>query len=1501
MQSFLQHLRAISQSSPHQSPGSDLTCRAQNTRSKQRASRLGRLVHLITAGALLVPQVLVQSPPVHADQAGICAVPGQNGSPSVNGIVNTYYPGTGTNVSVGSTSIPVGSINPNGNLTPIAAGDLLLIIQMQDADINSTNTDAYGDGTGGDVSTNLGVAPSPTAASGYTTLNNAGRYEYAVAAGPVSGGTVPIQNGTIYAYRTQAANSTQGQRTYQVVRIPQYLNATVTGTLTTAAQWNGSSGGIVALDVAQQLTFAAGSTVNVNGLGFRGGGSNPNGYSGGTVSPAPFRSISAGSLQGLHAPKGEGIAGTPRLVATQPFGSFNVRSSTSTADLGVSSYPNGDEGRGAPGNAGGGGNEHNSGGGGGANGGNGGLGGRSFNGFGASPPQFDSYVGGFGGKAVPADPRRLVLGGGGGAGDTNDQARPSGAGGGGGGIVIIRAGSITGSGTITARGADGIDSVFGTTPDAGGGGGAGGTVLVATATGNTAGLNVVATGGVGGNLSENNTTELDGPGAGGGGGAVYTTGGSAIDVTGGAAGLIIDAQLRNNTPNGATPGTSGIGAPVTISSDLTTSISGASCLVTVSGTVFDDADGSKVQNGSEVLSTATGLNAVLVDSTNKVVATTAVTSGAFSFSNVPANATYTVRITTNTATVGSAPPAVTLPSGWVSTGENLNGTADGTVDSIISVPVTTSNVTGVNLGIEQRPTAVGGTATSQTNPGGTSTVTVPSTLFTGSTDPDGTVASYKITAFPSNATSITINGTNYTSASFPGGGVTVTTAQLAGMVVDPVDGAVSVGISFKAIDNAGKESSNTATATLPFTMASGPALSSSSCPAGTTQTAGSLVTNGTFATLPANTSNPGNSRTNPGTFFPDANFYSQAANRGFDTYPNAGGGDNAFSIQEGFFGITGWGGNQVPFPGDPANNIPATTRWYYSNGNTFSGGEYLLWEQDVAGANLLQAGKTYTFYAYVTNVIEPTDNAGDDPIIRLRIDGTSGLPDGTVVTGPIRLLEGAATFDASDTTNIQVPTNNALPLNGWVRVGYTFTPSATTSSMKLKLTSAATGEWGDDFGLTAFGLSECVLSIQGTVWDDANGSANGTFTGIQNGSETGANASGLNAILVDAGGNVVATSTVAANGIYTLNGVSTNQAGLTIRLSTTAGTVGAAAPAASVPTGWIATSPLTTTAFNSGTTSLSGRDFGIERLPDTTALNPASQTNPGGTTTVQVPTLAGTDPEDGALGSGKSFKIVTLPTNGTLTYNGTAVTAGQTIANYNPALLLLDPNDGAITVSFTYAAVDAAGQVDPTPATVTMPFSSVANVLLIKRITAINGDRTQNPNDSTPLNVFVDDTTSSKAAEDNDSKWVTNYLKGAINAGKVKAGDTIEYTVYFLNAGNANANSVRICDRIRPNQIFQPNGYGVGTGVQVQMGTSSVINLTNANDGSDRTQFIAAGGAVPTNCNITAANTDGTLVVDITGAAATGNPALVTMPGATAAGSPNDSYGFFRFITQVNP
>ena len=67
----------------------------------------------------------------------VCATPGKDGAGgTITGIVNAYYPpaSTGT-VAAGATSVVLGAAATNGAQTAIASGDLLLIIQMQGAQI----------------------------------------------------------------------------------------------------------------------------------------------------------------------------------------------------------------------------------------------------------------------------------------------------------------------------------------------------------------------------------------------------------------------------------------------------------------------------------------------------------------------------------------------------------------------------------------------------------------------------------------------------------------------------------------------------------------------------------------------------------------------------------------------------------------------------------------------------------------------------------------------------------------------------------------------------------------------------------------------------------------------------------------------------------------------------------------------------------------------------------------------------------------------------------------------------------------------------------------------------------------------------------------------------------------------------------------------------------------------------------------------------------------------
>lgn len=496
-------------------------------------SRLGALVAALLI-ALYAPMMSAQT----------CGNPGQDGPGTISGVVNTYYPAANSTqtVAAGATSIALGAAATDGSTTPIASGDMVLVIQMQDATINTSNNSNYGAGNG----TGTGL-----------TGGTAGFYEFAIAtnAVPISGGTLTIAAGLTNTY-SNAPYGTQGQKRFQVVRVPQYASATL-GSVSAAA-WNGSTGGIVAFDVAGSLNLGGG-TINASGKGFRGGGGVQ--YTGGTGTDTDYRRP---VTQGWGGSKGEGVAGTPRAV---------YDGVATVSDTGVEGYVNGSFERGAPGNAGGGAgdgdpanNDENAGGGGGGNGGDGGHGGNSWN--------SNLAVGGVGGDTFASSSSRVVLGGGGGAGSDNNTVGYRSSGAGGGGVVILRVGSVTGSGVIQANGSDAPDP----DNDGGGGGGAGGSVVVLARSGALTGLTINANGGRGSDTwttqtAGTNNINAHGPGGGGGGGAVYQSGGASVTVTGGAHGTTTTAALTYNAVSGST----GISAGVT-AGGISGALQGAACL-----------------------------------------------------------------------------------------------------------------------------------------------------------------------------------------------------------------------------------------------------------------------------------------------------------------------------------------------------------------------------------------------------------------------------------------------------------------------------------------------------------------------------------------------------------------------------------------------------------------------------------------------------------------------------------------------------------------------------------------------------------------------------------------------------------------------------------------------------------------------------------------------------------------------------------------------------------
>lgn len=525
---------------------------------------------------------------------------GKNGSVTVNtsgSVVNSYTYLT-ANANQNSTQITANNATlTNAFLTsPLSAGDLVLIVQMQGAtmDINVTPTASWGGSyTVPQVYFDVAFNTNPWEWGQILNYNQAGKFEYAQVAS-VAGNQINLTCGL--------QNNYVAAGHVQIVRVPRFSSLTVaTGNSITAPTWDGNTGGIVAIEVDQNLTLQTNSLITVTGKGFRGGQSSDNTTDGSNSGSDPLEIGFYGSSSNLKgAEKGEGIGGF-----------------TTEYEALYSRYC-----KGAPANGGGGGNNHNAGGGGGANVGLAGT----YRGYGVLDPAFTAQwnlemtpiggqtstgggrggytystsnqnemtvgpnnnlwsgdkrrnEGGYGGHPLTYDPTRVFFGGGGGAGDQNFSSAPNqvGIGGNGGGIVFLQVyGSILGSGKIEANGANGGSSnpTNNTTPtvtqkfgnDGAGGAGAGGSIFISNNATIPTTIQLTANGGVGGNhsfyagtLAPSPSMEADGPGGGGTGGLItYTAGTPSVQVNAGSNGISNSAHVVNFPQNGATSGNPGI-------------------------------------------------------------------------------------------------------------------------------------------------------------------------------------------------------------------------------------------------------------------------------------------------------------------------------------------------------------------------------------------------------------------------------------------------------------------------------------------------------------------------------------------------------------------------------------------------------------------------------------------------------------------------------------------------------------------------------------------------------------------------------------------------------------------------------------------------------------------------------------------------------------------------------------------------------------------------------
>lgn len=510
----------------------------------------------------------------------------KNGSRTVtaaNTIVNEYTSLT-ANAAAGTTVLQVAgsALNANGRFTSnLSAGDLLMIIQIQGASLNG-------------VASGTITVPNDQTWGAVTSYNNCGNHEFVQVRSVPNATSIEIDCGLQFDYTSSGK--------VQVIRVPRYSTLTVNaGASVTCDAWNGTTGGVVAIEAA---SVTVNGDISASGKGFRGGQLTGNDTFYNLANYATISTDGGGE-------KGESIFGYKT--------DYNA--------LG------GSIGRGAPANGGGGGNGWTNGGGGGANAGDinlwngqgnpdnsvagwvtawnlespgfsgntssgGGRGGYSWSssnqnattvapGASAWGGDLRANHGGLGGRPLDYSTGKVFLGGGGGAGDQDNSY--GGVGGAGGGLIFIHSyGTVSGSGIISSNGSNGANAT-GTPPnnstfagkDAAGGGGAGGTILLRAQ--GVSGVSVNANGGAGGNQQivkgsfVFTVDEAEGPGGGGGGGYIALSAGSpSQSVSGGTNGITNSNGLSEFPPNGATKGGAGLSGQ-SLSNYQLTAVNGSAC------------------------------------------------------------------------------------------------------------------------------------------------------------------------------------------------------------------------------------------------------------------------------------------------------------------------------------------------------------------------------------------------------------------------------------------------------------------------------------------------------------------------------------------------------------------------------------------------------------------------------------------------------------------------------------------------------------------------------------------------------------------------------------------------------------------------------------------------------------------------------------------------------------------------------------------------------------
>jgi uncharacterized repeat protein (TIGR01451 family) len=479
-----------------------------------------------------------------------------------------------------------------------------------------------------------------------------------------------------------------------------------------------------------------------------------------------------------------------------------------------------------------------------------------------------------------------------------------------------------------------------------------------------------------------------------------------------------------------------------------------------------------------------------------------------------------------------------------------------------------------------------------------------------------------------------------------------------------------------------------------------------------------------------------------------------------------------------------------------------------------------------------------------------------DISVNVRAPGTAGSTTNTIPIGGVTTDQGA--------TNGVAGTAKLTTINQFLTLNKSFSPSSITLGQSSTLTVLVLNNNAGAVALSGANLTDFFptgMSIATTP--------NPNLTG------TGCTGN----ITATPGSNQVSLS----NGVIPAGGICTLKVDVT---STFAGNLSNSLPVFAV------TSNENVTNNNSAAVSLTL--LGTSDLQVLSKDDGITTIAPGGTSTYTIK-VKNNGPDNVA---GATF-VDTAPAGMTINSwtctasSGSACDTTSGTGNINASLSLLNQGTATYTVNATISLA-ASGSITnkatiSAPATVselistnnsaqdTNTIKGKVSLILVKRITSVG---------SNTITTTIDDS----GSNDNNPYWpkpidsstgISNFLAGDIDK-TVLPGDLVEYTIYFLDNGTANAAEVNICDFIPKSSSYINGSLVLANGSGIPVPISDPVGDTDGGFYPNLSSF-------PAVCSIGTDKGNGAVVVNV------GNVSR-----SIGAGDPLSSYGFIRFRTKVN-